>query len=613
MTRQIPLPMSEPARLLRTLKLSGVLLALLLSACATQSVSTRGDNEQESRAEQLARDGNLEAAAEQFLGLAEQSGRSAGAYYRLRAGECLRDNGDIEGAARAIEDIRRKRLGGDEPLRLDLLEAEVALERKDPQRAAALLTIAEDAIPTNLRLRVLELRARTDEANGDRFAAARTRAKLDAQLDGHDREVNRTQIIETLSALDDKTLKDRAASLRPDDSLLPWIEQILRLRGQFLSREVPRPQRPVGTLMPNADNTLQREGFSAVRQVALLLPLSGPVAGVSQSILDGFFAAYFSDDNGDRPLLRTYDTGKTPQDAIAAYHQAVADGAGFVVGPLQRESVGELFRQSLPVRVLALNHPDSGEIPPHSSAEFGLLPDAEGAQAAERMLGIGITRAAIIAANTDWAERAALAFRAQFEARGGQIVGEARVQDGELNYKAALLQAASGIADTSNSDGTGRISPADAGVFISMRAQQARLLVPQLKLGGINAPVFATSHVNSGEINPSLDRDLDGIEFCDATWLFSTVPGRPDRNRIVQQLSSANGVGGRLFAFGMDAYALLPYMDWLLANPDTYLDGASGQLAVDSFGRIHRVLTWARFVDGVAQPAQGALSRLPLQ
>ena len=64
----------------------------------------------------------------------------------------------------------------------------------------------------------------------------------------------------------------------------------------------------------------------------------------------------------------------------------------------------------------------------------------------------------------------------------------------------------------------------------------------------------------------------------------------------------------RLFAFGMDAYALLPYLDWLLANRDAYLDGASGQLAIDGFGRIHRVLTWARYSGGVARPVYGALS-----
>jgi len=601
------MPVLVPVRSLKTLI---PLLTLLLAACATTDVSVRSDAREGDHAEQLATAGELDAAAREFLDLAAASNGADSAHYRLRAAEMLRESGDLDAAARAIEDIRRKRLSGDEPLRLDLIDAEIALKRGDAQRASALLAIGEESIPPGLRLRVLELHARAATASGDRFAAARIRAQLDGELGGHKRDTNRDQIIETLAALDDASLKGRAASLRPDDALLPWIEQALRLRGQTLPREVPRPQRPVGTLLPDAGNGMLREGFNEVRQVAVILPLSGQVAGVSQSILDGFFAAYFSDDSGTRPLLRTYDAGNNPQDAIRAYQQAVADGAGFVVGPLLREAVGELFRQSLPVRVLALNHPDTGEVPPAGSAEFGLLPDAEGAQAAERMLDLGIQQASILAAETDWAERATRAFRAQFESRGGSISGEARVREGEFNYKTAILQAAHTIADISDPDGSRRIPPPATGIFISMRPQQARLLLPQLKLAGINAPVFATSHVNSGEVNPSLDRDLDGIEFCDATWLFSPVPGRPDRNDISRDLSSASGLGARLFAFGMDAYALLPYMDWLLAHPDTYLDGASGQLAVDSFGRIHRLLTWARFSEGVARPSQGALSPL---
>jgi uncharacterized protein len=597
----------------RSMRILILLLALLLGACVANTSSIRGDNPQVQQAEQLAREGNLDAAARQFLALAAGSSGAASAHYQLRAAEMLRENGDLEGAARAIENVRRSRLSGDEPLRLDLIDAEVSLHRGDAERASALLTISESTIPPPLRLRFIELRARAASARGDRFAAARMRAQLDPELTGQDRDTNREQIIETLSALDDATLKGRAMSLRPDDALLPWIEHALKLRGQSLPREVPRPQRPVGTLIPNSDNNLRREGFNAIHQVAVILPMTGAVAGVSRSILDGFFAAYFSDDSGERPLVRTYDAGKSPEDAVNAYQQSIRDGADFVVGPLLREAVGALFRQPLPVRVLALNHPDTGEVPPRGSAEFGLLPDAEGAQAAERMLSLGITRAAVIAAQTDWAERASLAFRAQFEARGGSISGEARIPDGEFNYKSAILQAADGIADRAGADGSGREVPGDAGVFISMRPQQARLLLPQLKLAGINAPVFATSHVNSGEINASLDRDLNGVEFCDATWLFSTVPGRPDRNTMNRDLASSNGLGGRLFAFGMDAYALLPYMDWLLAHPETYLDGASGQLAADSFGRIHRVLTWARFEDGVARPVQGALDPFPVQ
>src|SRR5690606_7844068 len=135
----------------------------------------------------------------------------------------------------------------------------------------------------------------------------------------------------------------------------------------------------------------------------------------------------------------------------------------------------------------------------------------------------------------------------QFEAGGGRIVGDARIQEGEFNYRSAIAQGTAGIEDAAGIDGSVRTSPPDAGIFISMRPQQARLLLPQLKLAGVGAPVYATSHINSGEGNASLDRDLDGVEFCDATWLFSTVPGRPERSAIAQQLGSATGLGARLF------------------------------------------------------------------
>ncbi len=605
--------MSAFAASLKRLKILIPLIVLLLAACVSNNTTVRPDDPRAEQAEQLAREGNLDAAARQFIALAEDSGGSASAHYRLRAAETLRENGDLEGAAGVIENIQRNRLSDDDALRVDLIDAEASLKNGDADRASALLATPPDSVPATLRLRFIELRARTASARGDRFAAARMRAMLDTELSGPDRDTNREQIIETLGVLDVATLKGRAASLRPDDALLPWIEHALKLRGESLPRDVPRPQRPVGTLMPNASNDLQREGFNAIHQVALILPLNGPVASVSRSILDGFFAAYYSDDNSERPLVRTYDAGKSPEDALAAYQQSVSDGADFVVGPLLREAVGALFRQPLSVRVLALNHPDTGEVPPKGSAEFGLLPDAEGAQAAERMLSLGLTHAAIIAARTDWAERAALAFRAQFEAAGGSISGEARLPESAFNYKSEILQAAAGIADRSEPEISGRSPPPDAGVFISMRPQQARLLLPQLKLAGINAPVFATSHINAGSVNAGLDRDLNGVEFCDATWLFSPVAGRPDRETMARGIGNVSGIAGRLFAFGMDAYSLLPYMDWLLAHPETYLDGASGQLAVDTFGRIHRVLTWARFEDGIARPIQGALDPLPFQ
>ncbi|MBN8728198.1 MAG: penicillin-binding protein activator [Xanthomonadales bacterium] len=582
------------------LLLAGV-LGLLMAACATLAPGPE-ITQQAQRAEQAYRDGDFDRAASSYLDLARSQRGAAASYYRLRAAEALRQRGDLAGASRALEGVNRRHLDTNEAARLSLLEAEIALHDNDPARSRALLARMPAALPPELAIRRLELGARGELAMGDRFAAARLRAALDGRLRDPDRSHNRGELIAALAEIDTATLASRAEALPPDDPVLPWIEQVLRRRGQPLARELPRAERPVGTLREGAGGALQAEGYRPPGRIALLLPLDGNLAPVAQSIRDGFLAAWFNDPGEQRPELRIHSSGNSPESAIAAYRAAVAEGAERVVGPLQREAVGALFHEILEVPVLALNHPDTGEAPPPGSAEFGLLPEAEGAQVARHMQARGILRAAIIAADADWAQRAAHAFRAQFEAGGGSIAGETRLPGGEVDFGTAIVQATATLG-----------TEADAGVFISMRPQQARILVPQLRLAEIDAPVFATSHINSGDDNPALDRDLDGVEFCDAPWLFGPLPGRPDRSRASSQLDSARGVGARLFAFGMDAYALLPYLDWLLGHPDAYLEGATGDLSADAFGRIRRSLGWARFENGIARPVDGALSAQPVE
>jgi len=79
----------------------------------------------------------------------------------------------------------------------------------------------------------------------------------------------------------------------------------------------------------------------------------------------------------------------------------------------------------------------------------------------------------------------------------------------------------------------------------------------------------------------------------------------------VRVLDSVRGAGARLFALGLDAYALLPYLDWLAQHHDAYLPGATGQLSEDELDRIQRLLVWARFDGGVARPINGGLQFSP--
>lgn len=567
---------------------------LATTGCVTVPTFTPVDTQAAADAEAMYRQGELERAAVAFLNLAARSGSDDAAHFRLRAAEARRDNGDLKGAAIALDGIKRRRLPGDEPLRLDLIDAEIALDRGDAEFAESRIRDIDAEAHPPLRLRVLELRARAQAASSRPLASARTRARMDGLLEGVDRDRNRDALLAVLATIPTAERQQRARELPQNDALWPWLNHVASATSQFPGDGALRPLSPVGMLVGSPVTG---------GRVALLLPMTGSIASVAAAIRDGFFTAYFADPNEQRPQVTVYDAGRSPEDALAAYGRAVGDGVDRVVGPLQREAVGRLFAQVLPVRVLALNHPDSGAAPPPGSAEFGLPPDVEGTQAAERMLARGIRSSAIITGDAEWAERASQAFRVRFERDGGRVAGQARLRQDEVNYRDAIRSATSGFAS----------SPVDAeaatsGIFISMLPQQARLLVPQLKIASVSAPVFATSHVYSGERNVGLDRDLDGVEFSDAPWLLGPMLGKPDRDEIINQISSANGSGARLFALGMDAYNLLGVIDALLANPGQYAEGATGQLTADPQGRIFRTLAWAQFENGVARPSLGTLT-----
>ena len=572
------------------------LAALSLGGCVPSAV-TRSPAElaAEQAATQLARQGQFDQAAQAYLDLAQQSRDPD--HYRLLAAETWRQEGDFDRVASVLAQVRRERLRNDDPVRHDLLQAELALRNHDAHRALQLTTQPNLNVPAPLQLRLLELRAQAMQGGGDLWGAARTRVTLDASLSGLDRSQNRKQILDLLGRLGAAPLKQRAAAMQPGDPMLAWVNEALSQLGVAVARAQPTLEQPVGTLLQGAGANV-REGYKMPAHIALLLPASSNFAAASNAIREGFFAAYAdaARNHAPRAAVRVYDSGGDAAGALKAYQQAVADGAQLVVGPLTRKEVAAVFGLAqLPVPLLALNPPDDKSLPAGGASEFGLLPETEGALAADHMVERGLRNAYVVVSSEDFAQRAASAFKAELEARGGHVAGTVSLSAGAVNYAGAIegLNAAA--------------APADAGVFISMRPQQARLLLPQLQVAHVALPVFATSHVYAGVDDAGANRDLDGVEFCDAPWLFDAQPGLPPHDAITAQLPATRGAAARLFAFGMDAWNLVPYIDWLREHVGSYLPGASGQLTADQFGRMRRVLVWAKFQDGLARPLGGSL------
>jgi outer membrane PBP1 activator LpoA protein len=571
--------------------------ALILSGCVPGNTKpSPAEAAAADGAAALSRQGHFDQSAQAWLALASQYGDRAD-HYRVLAAEAWREEGRIDAAAPTLAQIKRENLRGDDAVRFDLLRADLALHRHDAATALQLTTQPTVAVPEALQLRLFELRARAQSATGDHWGAARTRVQMDDHLQGLDRAENRKQALAELAQLDVASLKRRAAAMQPGDRMLPWTNEALRQRGITVAQPTPTLQQPVGTLLPGAGAEV-REGYRMPARVALLLPQSGPYAAAGNTVAEGFFAAYAeaARTHAPRASVRIYDTQGNADGAAKAYQQAVSDGAQLVVGPLTRGAVAALFAQpSLPVPVLALNHPDNKQAPSGGASEFGLLPETEGAQAADHMVERGLTQAYVAISSDDFAQRAAAAFKAELLARGGSVAGMATVPTGATSYADIIGQL--GMASAAS----------NAGIFISMRPNQARLLLPQLRIAKIALPVFGTSHIYAGSDNPTADGDLDGVEFCDAPWLFNAQPGLPRRDDIAAQLPSTRGGNARLFAFGMDAWNLVPYLDWLRDHAGSYLPGATGQLTADAFGRISRVLTWAKFDNGLARPLTGNL------
>jgi outer membrane PBP1 activator LpoA protein len=475
--------------------------------------------------------------------------------------------------------------------------AKLALQHGDTHAALRQLATLPPGLPPDLQRQVLDVKARAQLANGDRLSAARALIQRAALLPPTARAAEQQQAVAILAGMGHEVLASLSKSLAGNDPVKPWVAKALAQPGAAMAQVLPQPNQAVGTVQGAA----APQGFTMPAKVALLLPATGPVAVAGAAVRDGFFTAYFHTPftQERRPAIKVYDTGGTPDGSVAAYRQAVADGAALVVGPLGRAAVGAIFAQpNLPVPVLALNHPQGDKPTPAGSYEFSLLPEAEGAQLAAHMTTLGLHAAIVFRGDDDTAGRIFDAFETQFESLGGQIANDIVLSQGSVDFASQIQAALAGAGSQS-------------GVVALLRPVQARLLLPQLRLARSTLPVFATSMTYSGTEDATADGDLDGLQFCDEPWLYDAQTGLPDHATLASQLATASGPAARLFAFGMDAYALIPYLGWLRSNPGSYVPGASGQLTMDMFGHVQRTPIWVQFQGGVARPMAAGLETQP--
>ena len=341
------------------------------------------------------------------------------------------------------------------------------------------------------------------------------------------------------------------------------------------------------------------------RRIALLLPLSGPLAGAGRSIRDGFMAAHYQALQAGYRVPQVDVVDSATGSLMRHYRNSLAGGAEMVIGPLEKRRVGLLQRRrSAAVPSLFLNSPPGGR----SGAWLSLAVETEATQAAERIWDDGRRRVLVLTSPDGIGRRAADTFIAEFQRRGGTVLTSLAFEPGTefsaelrraLHIDHSVRRAARMRALLGNdlaSEGRRR-EDLDA-IFMDASPVEARQIMPLLAFHlAQDLQVYGTSRIYSGVQDPKLNRDMDGIMFLGFPWLT-------DRDDSIMNALMEAGPPPpellNLYGLGVDAWHLHQYLGPGRSGPLIY-HGALGASTLSS-GTIVRRQPWMQMHRGQARP-----------
>ncbi|MPQ70118.1 MULTISPECIES: penicillin-binding protein activator [unclassified Pseudomonas] len=588
---------------------SALCLAALLAACASSPSSSLGE---------LPRTPN--ASIEQLLEQAASSKTpEQAALLRLTAADLAYRQKDSGRASQILAQVPLDTLKPAQQVYASTLAAELAMTRNQPKAALTALSHPSlerlSELPVDQQIRTQTVRARALEADGQTLAAARERIFIAPLLSGDAAKSNHEAIWALIAALPTDQLQPTG-----NDDLSGWLSLALAVKSSGTLEQqqaaidtwrAQNPKHPAAVQLPLPLVKLKELASQPLSKIALLLPQDGPLASVGKALREGFMAAHYQAQQAGQkpPVIEFYDSSRlTSLDDF--YRKAQASGVQLVIGPLEKPLVKQLSaRAQLPITTLALNYSESAQNPAQLF-QFGLAAEDEAREVSRRARADGLHRAAAMVPKGEWGDRVLKAFRQDWEANGGTVVGIERV-----DQPVALAQQIADLFQLRQSEGRAKSLQNTVGgqvaaqpsrrqdiefIFLAATPQQAQQIKPTLNFQYAgDVPVYATSHVFSATGDQNQYNDMNGVRFCETPWLLDA--NDPLRKQVTAQWPQANGALGRLYAMGVDAYRLAPRLGQLKALPDSRIEGLSGSLSMDPGQRVERQLPWAQFVSGQVQ------------
>lgn len=599
---------------------------LLLSGCGPQSTRPGPEQDPETEVKQQLQAGNYVAAAEGYLRLAKLYPKYS-VLYQLRATGTLLDAGEIEQARTLLDMTEPTGDTQNESAIRTLLMARLALLSGQAETALSLLGKRfSENIPHDLLATRHSIRAQAYAKLRNYINAAQERLRADEYIhDAHPKQQNIQALWYDLNSIKPELLKMLRAN--SNELMRSWVELALinqahlfkpKLLQQALdSWKQQYPEHPAISMLLQEMQEVSEKHDLKPGHVAVLLPFAGQFQKAANAIRDGFLAAWY-DSATYQPDIRFYDADAL--NILQRYQTAVNNGAGLIIGPLEKKAVQSLAESAdISVTTLALNQVNvasrenterlASEMP--ALIQFGLSPEDEAQQIAERAFADGHKNALVVTPEGDWGQRLYQAFVDRFEQLGGSVLEHVNYQSTSSDYRKPVKQ----MLNIDSSErrarllkerlsrrlkSEGRLRQDADMLFMAAAPVSARQLVPQLRFfRADHVPVYTTSRAYSGSVNPQSDNDMNNVMFLDMPWLLKREQESSFLQETINHLWSADSSAyRRLYALGIDAFQLIPELARLSLQRHSSYAGKTGELSMSEDGRIRRKLLWARFVKG---------------
>lgn len=610
-------------------------LSIMLYGCGPVTTRPSPDQtlpDQEQEAYGLTEAGDFSAAAEKYIQLSKEN-RNKENYFKLKAAEAYVDADNIEHAQHILDSIDEKKLSDREKSIKAVIHAWIALYENKPDQVIEILSDkSASELPVTTKIKFHEVRALAFEQTMKYQDVLNERVLLADYIESADKASENYNHLWTVAlALDVDTLNNYRESAT--EKVKSWLELAIinktiqgniNLEAAINTWSQNYPGHPAqDKIIPEIiANSMQV--FLVPQKIALLLPRNSALRNASNAIQEGFLAAWYEQET-EKPLIKIYNTDE--QNILETYKLAVDDGAEFIVGPLEKEAVATLIdNNAITVKTMVLNQYEgnsniSSAGPNPLLIQFGLSPEDEARQVAERVWFEGLANVLIITPATSWGERIYNAFQSTWDQLGGRNLEHIRLGTDAQEFSTAIeqllnidnsLQRSKTLKSVLNRKlnyEPRRRHDADF-IFIAANPVIGRQLMPHLRYyRAEDLNVYSISNIYTGNVNAHADSDMNNLIFPDMPWIvdpsrkYSTLQTKINNYRNLENSSYK-----RLYAFGIDAYNLVSQLGKLASDPSLSYEGETGTIKLDPTGKIHRNMTWAKFVEGIPQPIDAPYS-----